>query len=42
MINFGDSLVTELEEHKDISMARVAAQIKQLAINFDLDLINKL
>lgn len=27
IINFGDSLVTELEVHKDISMARVANQI---------------
>ena len=24
IINFGETLVTELEEHKDISMARVA------------------
>ncbi len=24
IINFGESLVTELEEHKDISMGRVA------------------
>ena len=28
IINFGESLVTELEEHKDISMGKVANQIK--------------
>lgn len=28
VINFGETLVSELEEHKDISMARVAKQIK--------------
>lgn len=42
IINFGEGLVTELEEHKDISMARVATQIKQLGINFNNEIIGKL
>ena len=42
IINFGESLVTELEEHKDISMVRVANQIKQLGISFNHELIGKL
>ena len=42
IINFGESLVTELEEHKDISMGRVATQIKQLGITFNTDLISKM
>lgn len=42
MINFGEQLVTELDEHKDISMTRVAQQIKQLTITFNHDIINKL
>jgi len=40
IINFGETLVLELEEHKDISMSRVAAQIKQLSIVFDQHLVN--
>ena len=42
IINFGETLVTELEEHKDISMARVASQIKQLGITFNNETIGKL
>ena len=42
MINFGEQLVTELDEHKDISMSRVAGQIKQLGITFNHDVIGKL
>ena len=42
IINFGESLVTELEEHKDISMVRVANQIKQLGISFNHEVIGKL
>ena len=42
IINFGETLVTELEEHKDISMARVASQIKQLGVNFNNEVIGKL
>lgn len=42
IINFGESLVTELDEHKEISMSRVASQIKQLQINFNHDIIGKL
>ena len=42
MINFGEQLVTELDEHKDISMSRVQAQIKQLSINFNHEIIQKL
>lgn len=42
VINFGEQLVTELDEHKDISMTRVAQQIKQLTITFNHDIINKL
>ena len=42
VINFGEHLVTELDEHRDISMSRVAAQIKQLAINFNGEAIGKL
>ena len=42
IIVFGESLVTELEEHKDISMARVATQIKQLGLSFNQELISKL
>ena len=34
--------MTELEEHKDISMARVANQIKQLGITFNNETIGKL
>ena len=42
MINFGESLVNELSEHKDISMIRVARQISQLGIKFNHDVIGKL
>ena len=42
IINFGDQLVTELEEHKDLSMSRVATQIKQLGVSFNHELIGKL
>ena len=42
IINFGETLVSELEEHKDISMGRVASQIKQLGLVFNKELINKL
>ena len=42
IINFGENLVTELEEHKDISMARVASQIKQLGVTFNNDVVGKL
>ncbi len=42
VINFGEQLVTELDEHKDISMSRVADQIKQMSITFNHDLISKL
>lgn len=42
VINFGETLVSELEEHKDISMARVARQIKQLGIAFNQELIGNL
>lgn len=42
IINFGETLVSELEEHKDISMGRVASQIKQLNVAFNHDLIGKL
>ena len=34
--------MTELDEHKDISMSRVAGQIKQLSINFNHEIIGKL
>ena len=42
VINFGEQLVTELEEHKDCSMSRVQDHIKQLAISFNNDTINKM
>jgi len=42
IINFGEQLVIELDEHKDISMSRVAAHIKQLAINFNHETIQRL
>ena len=42
IINFGENLVTELEEHKDISMARVASQIKQLNVTFNQDCFKSL
>lgn len=35
IINFGESLLTELEEHKDISMSRVSSQIGQLGLSFN-------
>ena len=42
IINFGETLVLELEEHKDISMERVASQIKQLSINFNKEIFEKM
>ena len=42
VINFGEQLVTELDEHKDISMSKVHHQIRQLGISFNQEIIDKL
>ena len=42
VIQFGEQLVTELDEHKDVSMSRLANQIKQLGIGFNHETIGKL
>ena len=42
IINFGETLVSELEEHKDISMGKVAAQINQLGLVFNKEVIGGL
>lgn len=35
IVNFGETLITELEEHKDISASRVKSQINQLGLTFN-------
>lgn len=42
IVNFGDVLLNELEEHKDISMGRVASQIGQLSLSFNAGSIQQL
>ena len=35
IVNFGEQLVTELEEHKEVSASRVKSQINQLSLTFN-------
>ena len=35
IVNFGETLINDLEEHKDISAARVKNQIAQLGLTFN-------
>ena len=40
IVNFGETLIGELEEHKDISAKRVTNQIGQLGLNFNQAVIS--
>lgn len=42
IIAHGENLVSELDVHRDISMGRVAAQIQQLDLAFDPNVISNL
>lgn len=42
IVNFGETLINELEEHKDISAARVKNQIAQLGLTFNHQVIGQL
>ena len=35
IVNFGETLIAELEEHKDISANKVKSQISQLGLAFN-------
>ena len=42
IVNFGETLINELEEHKDISAPRVKNQINQLGLTFNHQVISQL
>lgn len=42
IINYGENLVSELDKHRDISMARVENQIEQLSLTFDQNIVGML
>lgn len=42
IVNFGETLITELEEHKDISASRVKSQINQLGLTFNNQVVGQM
>ena len=42
IVNFGEQLVTELEEHKEVSASRVKSQINQLSLTFNNAVISQM
>ena len=42
IVNFGETLISELEEHKDISASRVKSQINQLGLTFNGQVVTQM